>query len=84
MKLILILLVLASCQTMTLDEQYDQAVACTEDCQELWDRYETREKIAKRDQRTVCPRESVFVTDYRTKGYCISQEEARMMLNQYY
>ena len=78
-KTILTLFLLCSCSTLSLDEQYDEAVACEVDCDDLWARYEAREKVAQRKKKMVCPNGYVLVTNGRWES-CISPYDASRML----
>ena len=82
---ILILLALTGCSFMTLDQQYDEAVACEIDCDELWQAYAKREKHHASKVIPECPNGTVLITDgrYATRlgGHsCVSRADAYRML----
>jgi len=83
----LIILLLTGCGSFqTLEQQYDEAVACEENCEHLWQAYERREKYAVKHAEPKCPDGLVMITDNRYatrlgKNYsCVTREEAYRIL----
>jgi hypothetical protein len=65
---ILILLALTGCSFMTLEQQYDEAVACEgnkEVCEVLWEKYHKREAYQARKEVPKCAIGLVMITDQR-------------------
>lgn len=83
----LIILLLTGCGSyQTLEQQYDEAVACETNCDQLWQSYEQREKYAVKHADPECDKGMVMITDQRYatrlgKGYsCVTRQEAYRIL----
>jgi hypothetical protein len=82
----LVLLLLAGCSYMTVDEQEDELYACDNaggDCEVLREELERRIKreIARR-QQNVCPKGLVELKD-GNEIYCITQAQLNDMFRKY-
>ncbi len=84
----LIILLLTGCGSyQTLEQQYDEATACQENCDALWGSYHKRDIYQAKKAEPICKNRMVMITDQRRypsrlgNHYdCVTRQEAYLIL----